>query len=152
MLKIFTSLLFVLLSYGIYAQDTLTFMQYNLLMYGNNFGGCNSSNNNIMVWILPWVLEIIDSIVWEISLVSMLISFLSLFSFILLSWTINDSKGTPRYLFNRAIIFNVSCRFPLSTSETLVLPPNRGATSTCFKFICSIRNLMASIGEGAPIG
>jgi len=46
-LKKFTSLLFVLLSYGIYAQDTITFMQYNLLMYGNNFGGCSSSNNNI---------------------------------------------------------------------------------------------------------
>ncbi|MBN2175034.1 MAG: T9SS type A sorting domain-containing protein [Bacteroidales bacterium] len=29
------------------AQDTLRFMQYNLLMYGNDFGGCNQSNNNL---------------------------------------------------------------------------------------------------------
>ena len=47
MLKIFTSLLFVLFNFGLFAQDTLTFMQYNLLMYGNDFGGCTSSNNNI---------------------------------------------------------------------------------------------------------
>lgn len=47
MLKSFYSLFFILLGFGIYAQDTITFMQYNLLMYGNNFGGCTSSNNNI---------------------------------------------------------------------------------------------------------
>jgi hypothetical protein len=45
--KIFTVLILLLLNFSISAQDTLTFMHYNLLMYGNNFGGCNSSNNNI---------------------------------------------------------------------------------------------------------
>ena len=29
------------------AQDTLRLMHYNLLMYGNDFGGCNQANNNV---------------------------------------------------------------------------------------------------------
>lgn len=29
------------------AQDTLRIMHYNLLMYGDNFGGCTSTNNNV---------------------------------------------------------------------------------------------------------
>ena len=29
------------------AQDTLTVLQYNLLQYGNDYGGCNSTNNNV---------------------------------------------------------------------------------------------------------
>ncbi len=29
------------------AQDTLTVLQYNLLQYGNNYGGCNSTNNKV---------------------------------------------------------------------------------------------------------
>lgn len=29
------------------SQDTLRMMHYNLLMYGDNYGGCTSSNNNI---------------------------------------------------------------------------------------------------------
>ena len=32
---------------GLTAQDTLTVLQYNLLQYGNNYGGCNNSNNDI---------------------------------------------------------------------------------------------------------
>ncbi len=46
-IKNFIALFFLLFSFGISAQDTITFMQYNLLMYGNNFGGCTSSNNDI---------------------------------------------------------------------------------------------------------
>lgn len=34
-------------SIGASAQDTIRMMQYNLLMYGNNFGGCNSGNNSV---------------------------------------------------------------------------------------------------------
>ncbi|HPE54960.1 MAG TPA: T9SS type A sorting domain-containing protein [Bacteroidales bacterium] len=37
----------LLLSVAISAQDTIRLMQYNLLMYGNNFGGCTSGNNNV---------------------------------------------------------------------------------------------------------
>ncbi len=29
------------------AQDTLTVLQYNLLQYGNDYDGCNSTNNNV---------------------------------------------------------------------------------------------------------
>ncbi len=43
---LFTLLLFFAGSL-LQGQDTLRIMQYNLLMYGNNFGGCTSSNNNI---------------------------------------------------------------------------------------------------------
>jgi len=38
---------FFLVSFTLYSQDTLRIMHYNLLMYGNNFAGCNTSNNNI---------------------------------------------------------------------------------------------------------
>ncbi len=37
----------IFLGFNLSAQDTIRMMQYNLLMYGNNFGGCNSSNNNV---------------------------------------------------------------------------------------------------------
>jgi endonuclease/exonuclease/phosphatase family metal-dependent hydrolase len=42
---IISSLIF--LSLSAFSQDTIRLMHYNLLMYGNNFGGCNSSNNNV---------------------------------------------------------------------------------------------------------
>ncbi len=38
---------FLLSGLAIYSQDTLKVMHYNLLMYGNNYYGCNSTNNNI---------------------------------------------------------------------------------------------------------
>lgn len=38
---------FLILGSGAMAQDSLRVMVYNLLMYGNNFGGCNSSNNSV---------------------------------------------------------------------------------------------------------
>ncbi|MCB0804700.1 MAG: T9SS type A sorting domain-containing protein [Bacteroidales bacterium] len=51
-----------------YSQDTLRLMQYNLLMYGNDFGGCNQSNNNvaekneylktIVNWVKPDILAV----------------------------------------------------------------------------------------------
>lgn len=46
MRALFTILL-VALGIQIYSQDTIRLMQYNLLMYGNNFGGCTSGNNNV---------------------------------------------------------------------------------------------------------
>jgi dTDP-4-amino-4,6-dideoxygalactose transaminase len=36
-------------------------------------------------------------------------------------------------------------------SDTLVFPPNKGAISACLRFICSILNLIASIGSGDPM-
>lgn len=46
MLKpIFT--LFILFSISVSGQDTIRIMHYNLLMYGDNFGGCTSTNNNV---------------------------------------------------------------------------------------------------------
>jgi hypothetical protein len=42
--KIFV--LFILFSFTAYPQDTLRIMQYNLLMFGNNFSSCNQSNNS----------------------------------------------------------------------------------------------------------
>jgi hypothetical protein len=39
--------LLILTSIVLYGQDTVRLMHYNLLMYGNNFGGCNSTNNNV---------------------------------------------------------------------------------------------------------
>ncbi len=36
-----------LISHNIYAQDTIRIMHYNLLMYGNTFGGCTTSNNSV---------------------------------------------------------------------------------------------------------
>ncbi|MBN1339264.1 MAG: hypothetical protein JXA03_08070 [Bacteroidales bacterium] len=45
-LKMFFLLLFsVAMTSG--AQDTITMMHYNLLNYGNNYGSCNSTNNNV---------------------------------------------------------------------------------------------------------
>ncbi len=41
------SLLLILLFGTTKAQDTLTVLQYNLLQYGNDFGGCNSTNNKV---------------------------------------------------------------------------------------------------------
>jgi len=40
-------LLILLFSFGLFAQDTLTVLQYNLLNYGNITSYCNNSNNNI---------------------------------------------------------------------------------------------------------
>jgi len=37
----------LLLSFTAFSQDTIRLMHYNLLMYGNNFAGCNSTNNNV---------------------------------------------------------------------------------------------------------
>lgn len=39
--------LLLLINYSVFTQDTLRFMHYNLLNYGNNYGDCNSSNNNV---------------------------------------------------------------------------------------------------------
>lgn len=38
--------LFLLAGITAYSQDTLRIMQYNLLMFGNNFSSCNQSNNS----------------------------------------------------------------------------------------------------------
>ncbi|MFC2086291.1 T9SS type A sorting domain-containing protein [Bacteroidota bacterium] len=43
-IKIFSAI--ILLSIGIFAQDTLTIVQYNLLNYGFPVYGCDNSNNN----------------------------------------------------------------------------------------------------------
>lgn len=40
-------LLFSLLFLNLFSQDTLQLMHYNLLNYGNYFGDCNSSTNNV---------------------------------------------------------------------------------------------------------
>ncbi|OQX77855.1 MAG: hypothetical protein B6D61_06510 [Bacteroidetes bacterium 4484_249] len=40
-------IIFFLISFTLFSQDTLRVMHYNLLMYGDNFAGCNSTNNNI---------------------------------------------------------------------------------------------------------
>ncbi len=47
MKKFFIPILFVLFIGTSQAQDTLTVLQYNLLQYGNDFGGCNSTNNKV---------------------------------------------------------------------------------------------------------
>ena len=39
--------LFLLFCLTVSGQDTIRIMHYNLLMYGNDFSGCNSSNNNV---------------------------------------------------------------------------------------------------------
>jgi len=64
----------------------------------------------------------------------------------------NDSSGILQYLFKNIIIFKVKGILPFSSSDTLVLPPNKGAISVCRIFIYSILSLMASIGSGASIG
>ncbi len=40
-------LFFLFLSFGLFAQDTLTVLQYNLLNYGNITSYCTNTNNNI---------------------------------------------------------------------------------------------------------
>lgn len=45
-MRLIISILF-LISISAFSQDTIRLMHYNLLMYGNNFAGCNSSNNNV---------------------------------------------------------------------------------------------------------
>lgn len=46
-MKHFLTLFLSLLIYSISAQDTLQVMQYNLLNYGNYYGDCNTSTNNV---------------------------------------------------------------------------------------------------------
>ena len=46
-MKKITLFLLLIFSIGLYAQDTLTVLQYNLLNYGNITSYCTSSNNNI---------------------------------------------------------------------------------------------------------
>jgi hypothetical protein len=46
-MKYFVLVMLMLVSLCLQSQDTLRLMHYNLLMYGNDFGGCNSSNNNV---------------------------------------------------------------------------------------------------------
>lgn len=46
-MRILTIIFIVIYSLTSWSQDTIRIMHYNLLMYGNDFGGCNSSNNNI---------------------------------------------------------------------------------------------------------
>ncbi len=46
-MRSFILVLFLFLSTGLFAQDTLTVLQYNLLNYGNITDYCNNSNNNI---------------------------------------------------------------------------------------------------------
>lgn len=43
----FFLVILILLALFSWSQDTLRLMHYNLLMYGNNFGGCSSTNNNV---------------------------------------------------------------------------------------------------------
>lgn len=45
-MRITVYFLFTFLSLSALAQDTLRIMQYNLLMFGNNFSSCNQSNNS----------------------------------------------------------------------------------------------------------
>jgi len=40
-------ILFILSVFTLFAQDTIQVMQYNLLNYGNYYGDCNSSTNNV---------------------------------------------------------------------------------------------------------
>ena len=47
MKKFFASLVLLSIIGIASAQDTLTVLQYNLLQYGNDYGGCNSTNNNV---------------------------------------------------------------------------------------------------------
>lgn len=45
-MRLFLILIFVAVSFGISAQDSVSVVQYNLLNYGNYTGYCNTSNNN----------------------------------------------------------------------------------------------------------
>ncbi len=47
MKKFLFPILLVIFFGSVHAQDTLTVLQYNLLQYGNDYGGCNSTNNNV---------------------------------------------------------------------------------------------------------
>jgi hypothetical protein len=46
-MRAFLFIIFFLTGLALSSQDTIRMMQYNLLMYGNNFGGCTSGNNNV---------------------------------------------------------------------------------------------------------
>ncbi|MCB2221091.1 MAG: T9SS type A sorting domain-containing protein [Bacteroidetes bacterium] len=46
-MRAFLFIIFILSGLVLSSQDTIRMMQYNLLMYGNNFGGCTSGNNNV---------------------------------------------------------------------------------------------------------
>lgn len=46
-MRILLVIFIVIYSLTSWSQDTIRIMHYNLLMYGNDFGGCNSSNNNV---------------------------------------------------------------------------------------------------------
>jgi len=59
-------------------------------------------------------------------------------------------EGVPASDMQRAIE-SVKGRFRERTSETLLRLPMRGTRSRGVKFICSMRNLIASIGSGASI-
>jgi len=46
-MRFFTIIFIGFFSLTTWSQDTIRIMHYNLLMYGDNFGGCTSSNNNV---------------------------------------------------------------------------------------------------------
>ena len=46
-MRILTIIIIGFFSLTSWSQDTIRVMHYNLLMYGNDFGGCTSSNNNV---------------------------------------------------------------------------------------------------------
>lgn len=46
-MRILTIIFIGFFSLTSWSQDTIRIMHYNLLMYGDDFGGCNSSNNNV---------------------------------------------------------------------------------------------------------
>ncbi|MCD4731584.1 MAG: T9SS type A sorting domain-containing protein [Bacteroidales bacterium] len=46
-MRFFTIIVIGFFSLTSLSQDTIRIMHYNLLMYGDNFGGCTSSNNNV---------------------------------------------------------------------------------------------------------
>ena len=46
-MKFFVIIFIGFFSLTTWSQDTIRIMHYNLLMYGDNFGGCTSSNNNV---------------------------------------------------------------------------------------------------------
>ena len=64
---------------------------------------------------------------------------------------IKDSAGIPNSLCNFLIIASVNSLFLLKISETILRVPKNFVRSILFIPICSILNLMASIGSGASI-
>ena len=44
-MKRFFLIILLLISFSVFAQDTLIMMHYNLLNYGNNYGGCDQNTN-----------------------------------------------------------------------------------------------------------